>query len=212
MRITKKYAGSNSIGKQVFQPSEEFLTDSEAVRRIELELEKLESLFFDKILSKTTSNDDVGNTDSIRRTPSSRNLRSKEKPSSEYSDYYTGDLADVADLEDAPTRKKSRENSLSTNIFPMKFHNKNDGNNAESELFSAQLKSTRRVFSTPNLHSLSLLPTSQRVSSGNNNPTNATHTATAAHRKRSHSVIDLVDFEKLVEDDRAAGACDILAF
>ncbi|RYG70053.1 hypothetical protein EON64_01200 [archaeon] len=52
MRITKKYAGTSSIGKQIYSPCEEFHAISEEIRRGEEDLLRLEQLFLTRISSK----------------------------------------------------------------------------------------------------------------------------------------------------------------
>lgn len=52
MRITKKYAGTSSIGKQIYSPCEEFHSIAEEIRRGEDELARLEQLFLTRISNK----------------------------------------------------------------------------------------------------------------------------------------------------------------
>ena len=52
MRITKKYAGSSSIGKQIYAPCDEFHAITEEIRRGEEDLSRLEQLFLTRICSK----------------------------------------------------------------------------------------------------------------------------------------------------------------
>jgi hypothetical protein len=54
MRITKKYAGTSCIGKQIFQPSEQYLQSADIMRQTEAELEKLEQKFLTRIYSKSS--------------------------------------------------------------------------------------------------------------------------------------------------------------
>lgn len=61
MRITKKYAGTSCIGKQIYQPCSQYLGSSESFRESELELQKMEQLFLMRISSKGLYPDDEGN-------------------------------------------------------------------------------------------------------------------------------------------------------
>lgn len=55
MRITKKYAGASCIGKQVFQPSDEYCSSPSITEKIESELKDLESKFVCRLFSKSGS-------------------------------------------------------------------------------------------------------------------------------------------------------------
>jgi hypothetical protein len=55
MRITKKYAGASCIGKQVFQPSDEFCSSPSISEKIEKELKDLECKFVRRLFSKSGS-------------------------------------------------------------------------------------------------------------------------------------------------------------
>jgi hypothetical protein len=55
MRITKKFAGANCIGKQVFQPSEDYFSSPVVVETIKSELRELENKFVQRLFRKSAS-------------------------------------------------------------------------------------------------------------------------------------------------------------
>jgi hypothetical protein len=55
MRITKKYAGTSCIGKQVFQLNNNIKEEDETAAKIWKELNELENLFLDRLLNKMSS-------------------------------------------------------------------------------------------------------------------------------------------------------------
>lgn len=102
MRITKKYAGDSCIGKQVFQPCEEYSLSIEKIQENQIELQKLESLFLLRINSKSCSS---GSLDKI------------ESYSSKYekSSYESNSNDNIYSVNRSKNNKSNRLASLSDN-------------------------------------------------------------------------------------------------
>lgn len=244
MRITKKYAGSSSIGKQIYQPSEDVDVNSESLKESEAELSALEETFLKKIKSKNGSQEGEDGEAGlgIPRVPSTRSLRHKEKPA-EFADYYTGDLDELEDFEDISNSKRKLHRDTSSNSLEHTLRaSKGAGKKSDDKLnspvsdvaekiaapehrrfgiqrpagprSSSLVNNSRRVFSAPNLSTLEnrRIPvdpiniTDSGVDSGMNEAGDP-----ITNRKRSNSMMALVDFEKLVTDDSAAGTSSFLS-
>ena len=274
MRITKKYAGESSIGKQIFHPSETFMSSEEDIREVEQQLCVLEKAFLKRINSKQSMVDEDGHGSSLRS--SQRASRNREKPA-EYADYYTAENLDSLDVfVESGHRRRSTQNgdrnSTSSPTFKSESGPKSGRNSGRSgrdksvspeatsfvtegtervtlvnmvntetgqsvvaeQKFSpyhkvdksqasssSQKSSSRRSFSAPNLSTLEQYPSefSFPPSVGQTNVPNIpsyslqelnAHPQSMHKRKRSYSSMALMDFEKLVDDDGAAGTFPFL--
>jgi hypothetical protein len=271
MRITKKYAGTSSIGKQVYQPSEEYMDNPDQFKENELELNRMERIFLKRVNSKNWNEEELSPAStSAKRAHSTRSLRTREK-SVDFTDYYTGDFEEMteqgseqpqASSSSSNSRRRGLRNSAEAALQTKPSSNtsaaflapnnrlarfKDEGHHASVIMLNAF--SSRRFFSAPNLLALdpSFYSSSQPFAaaddsnqfgkgiyssafysrhrhlvqensaeaedftnlpnrlfpfsgSSNNNSTSSNR----GLRKRSHSVMALMDFEKLVDDDEAA--------
>ena len=98
MRITKKFAGASCIGKQVFQPNEDFI-EYEVVE-CEEELRSLEERFLARLLGKEAKNASGGAAASVQGRSSGRDRSRNSSNSMNHSDDYYMDDAFGGDLDD----------------------------------------------------------------------------------------------------------------
>jgi len=99
MRITKKYAGESSIGKQSYHPDENFFCNSMEVQKLNEQFIAVENAFLKKIndrsavFSRETLRADSPNSDYDGERQSLRNQRNREKPAV-FSDFYSEENLD----------------------------------------------------------------------------------------------------------------------
>lgn len=215
MRITKKYAGKSCIGKQIYQPCEGFQDDLEGIREAEKELEMFEKIFLNKIQSKTATA--VLHSPANRsRSPSQRILEKKS-----WFDPSPLKVNEVDESENLP-QDSYNVNGVAQSLF----------GSSKGKLSSKRFGFPRRNMSAPNLSSAEdpalqaikeenedkfrrnkiteeffLLGGRLPLSRGDQTQESSNHSSTSSFsaKKRSHSVMALMDFERLVADDRAAG-------
>ena len=224
MRITKKYAGSSSIGKQLFQPCDNFEEAQEHIGSIELELEKLERVFLAKIHSKFPSSD------KLSMTPES-SRRKIALPSSAPRDATDHEDSGSNDSFFAKSHPSEFSNTEKLNVKPIMISTINSSIPfSGKKLFplSVDNHKSKRTLSAPNLlhlasnissdaNSMVLPPTLVKSNvSGKSKDDQSSLKANQVKKsvgwKRSRSVMALMDFEKLVADDQAAGNSDPFSF
>ena len=112
MRITKKFAGSNGIGKQIFSPTIE--TEKTLVMRktLEREIEELEKRFFKKIDSSLAQHALISPRKSIATMPS--DLGYRVMMPSERADSITNYASFLRFIDD----RKTKASTTSTTIIP----------------------------------------------------------------------------------------------
>lgn len=206
MRITKKFAGASCIGKQVFQPSEDLREVS--TQSAEYELRHLERQFLTRLGSKGSSAG-YGESSSRRRASASNFGKSyaydvDDDDGEEYED--NGDEENDGDVEDAeddayPATTTSSSSHLRQTDRNESFQHTRGHTGWGSR--ASLVQRPRRVVSAPDLASIGL----SRGGSKTNfyaAPSTAA-TGSLAKRRRSQSVMGLMDFEKYCSDDVAAG-------
>jgi hypothetical protein len=235
MRITKKYAGESSIGKQSYHPDENFFCNSMEVQKLNEQFIAVENAFLKKIndrsavFSRETLRADSPNSDYDGERQSLRNQRNREKPAV-FSDFYSEENLDSLDVFQESQGRRSYKDSSS-----FSEENLSVVTPVDAVLIREMSRKfvPRRSFSVPNLtivdHAVQqsdsklafLAMQGSMVNSGagehrfatgsNDFDGSCTETAFATvgdiprkWRKRSLSTMALMDFEKLVTDDRAA--------
>lgn len=201
MRITKKYAGKSCIGKQIYQPCEGFQNNLDAIQEAEKELDGLEKIFLKKIQSKSMLN-----------SPSNSNLLDLQKKRSPSNRIQQREID--LDEESRVLRAEEQQDIFLTGKDDGKFFLPFPAKSTEAKRPSFRRNMSAPVFATfqsdfrdpLNQDDLYLFssqmerpyPTAGQQSSGKS-------ISSFAAKKRCHSVMALMDFEKLVSDETAAG-------
>ncbi len=227
MRITKKYAGQSSIGKQLYQPCDNFLTDSTIIALVaagEEELQILELRFQERIAGKK-SLPRSGSRQRLSLTPS-KAVDASPEVSVHGTETVTVKGREGVKREAVPAEAASSSGSVSASQLhaPSLLSLPISGTSRPRNVLSRY----KRVYSAPNL-SLShfngeghserdresyddSLPLEQSkrsrfgeregpaVSLAKGGTGN-----TASGWRRSKSVMAFMDFEKLASDEQAAG-------
>lgn len=205
MRITKKYAGSSSIGKQLFQPCDNFHDVQDQIRGIETELARLEIIFLAKIHSKLPSSDKLALTPEpplrkgVNSSPGALDQTDQEDSGSNGS-HPKLRLLNFEALSDGKMKPKLIGPHTSMNISGSILMDKSKRTLSAPNLqHLVPIKDKSAVLSMP-LASSSSTKDDQSVLKPNYSSSKKT-----IGWKRSRSVMALMDFEKLVADDQAAG-------
>jgi hypothetical protein len=208
MRITKKYAGKSCIGKQIYQPCEGYQNHLDAIKDAERELEMYEKIFLNKIQSKMQQSHGRLRVFTDRERPRN-DSKATTSGNSEVDEGTSGEDGPNDDAEEghlyprlashSPRHPLLRRNLSAPDLyhsthdsFPPRSPRLSPNGGIKGELF---IKGEHGSFSRDD--AFLLFPPDDYYRSYQSSP--------FSNKKRCRSVMALMDFEKLVTDDQAAG-------
>jgi hypothetical protein len=237
MRITKKYAGSSSIGKQLFQPCEPFEDMESVLDAHDVELAGLEARFLERIAGKKCNNsrgsrrpmdgnDDTDPFDPLQQHPSPHLEREQYEQLQAlctpqrlvYSLPYEAHalrklhaskrVASAPNLSTMDARDRDHYERDATSAFYNNDLNK-EPYARDDNIDNTRFSRLPAIGEEFNVDVFRQQTLARERERERKLAQHVTSVANATGWKRSRSVMAFMDFEKLAADDKAAGECSL---
>ncbi len=197
MRITKKFAGNNCIGKQVFHPCENNEVNNAMRKESMAELDRLERIFRARVYSKAHSiseryirNYNDSHSSSVpQQSPNTRGIKHKQNPCTEVEETtpYVSPRKNSKEYSPESAASSSANTSMSAMTDSIAgLTSLGDSSFSSSSSSNGVFQKNKRVMSAPDLTQLSLLATVAPLSSSAQDDS----TSSISRLSSSYSAVD----------------------